>query len=311
MPSEADDVIYLLVLQKPGEKFLSRLENEKSAKANYLPFLYRDGAPVQITATASDILSSAKITGDPDANKEVAALSKVVVSLHQKYLSAGESSSEEKLLTLEDNKVAFRTELMQTVQNTDPVYVHALALRWASPSGDYERMPDAIKQSCSTLQDSSPNHPWTAQLCALTRQLPPTIGDPFPDVYLPMMDSNSVQIKTLSAKKLTLIDLWASWCAPCRKENKDILSSTEDRFHDKGFTIDGYELETQKKSFKTMIQKDGADRWQHASHLQDDHSPLFETLKITTIPANYFLDQKGVIAAKNMHGGFGELRESM
>ena len=75
-----------------------------------------------------------------------------------------------------------------------------------------------------------------------------------------------------------------------------------DQFHDQGFQIIGYALDSSEKGWENAITKDGADRWLHASHLQGDVSPLFEKLKMTTIPANYLVDQNGMILAKNLHG---------
>lgn len=302
MPEAKEETLYLLVLQKKGEKFLSRLENENPAEANYLPFLYRDGKPVHIKVSSAAMMTSATITGGPEANADVVKLAGTWVNLHKKYISAQEPMTEENLIGADEKKAAFRAELMESVRHAENVHVLALALRWCSPSGDYERMPDAVKSACLKLQASSPNHPWTAQICALTKKLPPVVGDPFPDVMLPMMEGDTVSLTALMGKKLTLVDLWASWCAPCRKENREILVPLWDRFHKKGFSITGYALDASEKGWKAAIKKDGVDRWKHASHLQGDHSPLFESLKITTIPANYLLDEKGIIVAKNLHG---------
>ncbi|MBK8079880.1 MAG: TlpA family protein disulfide reductase [Saprospiraceae bacterium] len=104
------------------------------------------------------------------------------------------------------------------------------------------------------------------------------------------------------ATKLTLVDLWASWCAPCRKENKQVLVPLWDQFHKKGFEIIGYALDSSEKGWKAAILNDGADRWKHFSHLKGDESPVFETIHMTMIPANFLLDSRGVIVAKNLHG---------
>lgn len=119
---------------------------------------------------------------------------------------------------------------------------------------------------------------------------------------MPMMSGDTLNIYFSLGKKITLIDLWASWCAPCRHENTHTLVPLWDQYHTKGFQIIGYALDSGDKSWKNAILKDGADRWLHASHLKGDDSPLFEKLKITTIPANYIVNQEGKILAKNLHG---------
>jgi thiol-disulfide isomerase/thioredoxin len=119
---------------------------------------------------------------------------------------------------------------------------------------------------------------------------------------MPMMNGDTVMLHTLFGKKLTMIDLWASWCAPCRHENRNTLVPLWDKYHNNGFQIVGYALDASEKGWKNAIEKDGAIRWPHASHLKGDESPLFELLKISTIPANYLVDEKGIIVAKNIHG---------
>ncbi|MBK8347058.1 MAG: hypothetical protein IPL08_05325 [Saprospiraceae bacterium] len=64
----------------------------------------------------------------------------------------------------------------------------------------------------------------------------------------------------------------------------------------------GYALDSSENGWKNAIKTDGADRWQHASHLNGDDSPLFRQLKISTIPANYLIGPDGTILAKNLHG---------
>ncbi|HRV56389.1 MAG TPA: AhpC/TSA family protein, partial [Mangrovimonas sp.] len=65
----------------------------------------------------------------------------------------------------------------------------------------------------------------------------------------------------------------ASWCAPCRKENKVILDPLWKAYHDKGLQIIGYGLESDEQSWKAAIQKDQA-LWLQTSHLEGDEAPL-------------------------------------
>ena len=302
MPVSGEKKMYLLTIQKKGEKYANRLEVEELEKSNYIPFVYQSPAKIIIQSSAINMLNDVVIQGDIEENTAVTQLIKKRSELFALPKSHQTEQDESQLLENEKELWTKQKSLMGSVSENDDVLIHALALRWVSPKGDYERIPELVKSTCQKLQKSSPNHPWTGQICKMSASLPLTPGDTFPDEPMPMSNGDTVNIYTMFGSKLTLIDLWASWCAPCRHENKSTLVPLWDRFHDQGFQIIGYALDSSEKGWKNAITKDGADRWLHASHLQGDVSPLFEKLKMTTIPANYLVDQNGMILAKNLHG---------
>lgn len=98
------------------------------------------------------------------------------------------------------------------------------------------------------------------------------------------------------------MDIWASWCAPCRVENRDILVPLWERYNPQNFQIVAYALESSEKAWNNAIEKDGAHRWLHASHLEGDQNPFMDALRLKTIPANFLLDKEGRVLAKNLHG---------
>jgi thiol-disulfide isomerase/thioredoxin len=302
MPVANGQNMYILAVQKKGEKFLNRLENDDPLHSNYLVFLYEPGHTVIIKSKASSMLAECNLSGTIVENKVIQDLSRKRAVGFQSYLNIKNDAREENLLDAESAKLNFQHSLFNIVKENDNVFLQALALRWCSPAGDYERISEYVSATCSFLKNKNRNHHWVNQICATAQTLPPVTGQVFPDVALPMMAGDTISVHTLLSSKLTLIDLWASWCAPCRKENKEILVPLWDTFHTQGFSIVGYALDSSEKGWKNAIQKDGAYRWQHASHLTGDESPVFDSLKMTTIPANFLLNEKGVILAKNLHG---------
>jgi len=101
-------------------------------------------------------------------------------------------------------------------------------------------------------------------------------------------------------KGYTLVDFWASWCGPCRRENPNIVAAYKE-FHDKGFNIIAVSLDKKKENWIKGIQDDKL-TWTHVSDLLFWNSAVAKLYGVRAIPANYLVDSKGTIIAKNLHG---------
>lgn len=302
MPASSEKKLYLITIQKHGEKYPTKLENDVPDSSNYIPFVFQAQENIKINSVANQLTKNASIESKTIDNQSIIKLIQNRSLLYDEYKAKSKIASEDQLLDAEKAKLEFQKSLMESVLNDKSVFVTALALRWISPNGDYERLPELVKSACLNLTQNAPDHLWTQQICAKSASLSLTPGDQFPDFPMPMKNLDTISLHSLLADKLTLIDLWASWCAPCRQENRNILVPLWDKYHQNGFQIIGYALDSSDKGWNNAISKDGADRWLHASHLQGDVSPLFDLLKISTIPANYLVNKEGIVLAKNLHG---------
>ena len=302
MPASSEKKLYLITIQKHGEKYPTILENDVPDSSNYIPFVFQAQENIKINSVANQLTKNASIESKIIDNQSIINLIQNRSLLYDEYKAKSKIASEDQLLEAEKAKLEFQKSLIESVQNDKSVFVTALALRWISPNGDYERLPELVKSACLNLTKNAPDHLWTQQICTKSASLSLTLGDQFPDFPMPMKNLDTISLHSLLADKLTLIDLWASWCAPCRQENRNILVPLWDKYHQNGFQIIGYALDSSDKGWNNAISKDGADRWLHASHLQGDVSPLFDLLKISTIPANYLVNKEGIVLAKNLHG---------
>ena len=110
--------------------------------------------------------------------------------------------------------------------------------------------------------------------------------------------------KTLSLNqakgKVTIIDFWASWCGPCRKENPNVVAMYNE-LHGKGLNIIGVSLDKDDAKWKGAIEKDNL-TWQHISNLQGWDEPIAKQYGVTSIPATVILDKNGVIVARDLRG---------
>lgn len=103
-----------------------------------------------------------------------------------------------------------------------------------------------------------------------------------------------------SIGRVTIIDFWASWCPSCRQENPEIVALYNE-YHAKGLNIISVSLDENADAWKAAIDKDKL-TWTHVSNLKKWKDPIAATYGVEALPANFILNQYGVVVAKDLHG---------
>ncbi len=125
------------------------------------------------------------------------------------------------------------------------------------------------------------------------------VGFEAPELVGLTPDSTMYSLSSLRGK-IVMIDFWASWCGPCRRENPNVVANYK-KYHDKGFDILGVSLDREATSWKNAITQDGLP-WHHISDLKGWQSAHAQLYSISSIPATILLDREGKIIAKNLRG---------
>lgn len=123
------------------------------------------------------------------------------------------------------------------------------------------------------------------------------IGGEAPEIRLPNPEGDTLSLRSLRGK-VVLIDFWASWCGPCRRENPNVVR-VYNKYKDKGFEILGVSLDRTKASWLKAIEKDGLE-WLHVSDLKYWQSIAAKSYGVSAIPHTVLLDQEGKILATKL-----------
>jgi len=147
---------------------------------------------------------------------------------------------------------------------------------------------DQIKQMAASIESKTAETPEAGE------------GTIAPDITLPSPEGDTIKLSSTRGS-VVLLDFWASWCLPCRKENPNLVKAYN-LYHKKGFQIYQVSLDKTREAWIKGIKDDQLDKWIHVSDIKYWNSAVVPLYKIESIPANYLLDKEGRIIASNLRG---------
>jgi peroxiredoxin len=280
------------------------------AGSNIFDLIAKNGDAIDFSTNLTDSSHTYVISGSDDSEKIKEfnkinnaygeRISKIVDQYRTKAQQIGHES--DSLLTI------FRPQIEKVLadQSNDILkFVNAnrnsLAGFYAITALDQNKYEQQLVAYADAIKDNFKDNPAVQRFVREMNAIKPvSVGHKAPDFTTTGLDGKPVKLSDYKGKYV-LVDFWASWCAPCRQENPNVVKQYN-AYKSKGLNILGISLDVDKAKWQQAIAQDKL-AWNHASDLKNFEGPTEKLYHIEAIPSNFMIDPQGNIVAKNITGG--------
>jgi peroxiredoxin/uncharacterized protein YdcH (DUF465 family) len=268
-----------------------------------------------------DDLGDSKITGTKSNDglfaftKRMRELNEQQQQLNMSLREASQAQENEKVMSLQNDLANLNIEMSEypfefinsNLDNNFSLTLIESMLK--NKNSDIDKILNAYNALKEDLKTSETGIRALAEIQSIQKilegQASTNIGKIAPNFSAPNTEGKTIALNDIKGK-VTIIDFWAAWCGPCRRENPNVVKVYK-QFHDKGLEIIGVSLDgtPRQQDAKADWLKAIADdnlTWHHVSNLNYFNDPVAQMYNIQSIPATFILDAEGKIVAKNLRG---------
>ncbi len=289
------------------------------SSSNFAMLVLDSAQKITITGDARDLGNTYKIEGSPDTKlyleyNELAKGQKIRTDslesvfnnalIVQKLDSLSADSLSKELQKPYEKMIASYSDIIaKKIKENASSFASIMAIQQIKP----EFYLDAYQALDKGLGDKYPNNAdvksfhgmiqQTEMMVSRTQAI--KVGVEAPELILPMPNDKDLPLSALRGK-VVLIDFWASWCGPCRKELPNVKRCYE-KYKNKGFEILGVSLDKNRDEWIEAISKEGL-TWPQVSDLKFWQSEACQIYAVQSIPYTVLIDKKGIIIATDLRG---------
>lgn len=292
-----------------------RLQNDAPPFATII----NDASKISVDADFNKQFDFYNVSGSTDSKAIQDYLSKISEMQRDKFTISFQVDSIRKnngdaalaeSLNVKQKQIAsdLKTYTQQTVQQAQKApfafFVLATYQGWAN-NPNYKMNGFSSHELVGLLNEMINKFPGRTDIAGVRNtvesQIPKTlwVGKDAPEISLPDTEGRIIKLSSFRGKYV-LVDFWASWCGPCRRENPNVVDAYN-QFRNKNFTILGVSLDRQKEAWEKAIVADNLN-WTHVSDLKYWQSEVVPVYQVGGIPFNVLVDPEGKVIAENLRG---------
>lgn len=284
----------------------------KTSPQNFAMLVLDSADKVNVTGSVKDLGNTYKATGSPETqlfieyNELHKANQRQMDSLNQAFQGIMQTLKMDSLKMDSLSKIfqapyeaimdKYNRAVAEKVKANSNMYASIMAIQGMDP----EKYAHLYKALDKGLGAKYPNDKTVRMFHDVVNKiLSTTNGQEAPEIVLPSPEGKEISLSSLRGK-VVLVDFWASWCGPCRKEMPNVVKAYN-KFKDKGFEIYGVSLDQDKDRWIEAIKKDGI-TWPQVSDLKYWESEPAKVYGVQGIPYTVLLDREGKILGKGLRG---------